>query len=72
MRTTILREFRFDAHKLLRLVQGSLTTQSVDAIVNAANTHLAHSGGLAAAIVRAGGAVIQQESDAWVRQHGAF
>jgi putative ATPase len=42
----------------------------VDAIVNAANSQLAHGGGVAGAIVRRGGRVIQDESDAWVRQHG--
>ncbi len=54
----------------LRLVHGDLTEEHVDAIVNAANAHLAHGGGVAGAIVRRGGREIQQESDAWVRQHG--
>lgn len=44
--------------------------QPVEAIVNAANEYLAHGGGVAAAIVRAGGRVIQEESDQWVRDHG--
>ncbi len=52
------------------VVQGDITQQHVDAIVNAANEHLAHGGGVAAAIVRAGGRVIQDESDDWVRRHG--
>ncbi len=54
----------------LRIVQGDLTQEPVEAIVNAANEYLQHGGGLARAIVRRGGRVIQQESDAWVREHG--
>ncbi len=54
----------------LWLKQGDLTLEAVDAIVNAANEHLAHGGGLAAAIVRRGGPAIQAESHAWVAQHG--
>lgn len=52
------------------MVQGDLPTQRVDAIVNAANETLQHGGGVAAAIVRAGGSVIQQESTEWVMEHG--
>ena len=49
---------------------GDLTTQDVDAIVNAANTSLQHGGGVAAAIAVAGGKTIQDESDEWVDRHG--
>ncbi|MCB9933064.1 MAG: macro domain-containing protein [Planctomycetes bacterium] len=55
---------------LLSVVQGDLTLQQVDAIVNAANEQLHHGGGVAGAIVRAGGAIIQTESNAWVKTHG--
>ncbi len=54
----------------VELLQGDITEQQVDAIVNAANAHLQHGGGLAAVIVRKGGEQIQRESDAWVAQHG--
>lgn len=49
--------------KVLRVVQGDLTTRKVDAIVNAANSLLQHGGGVAGAIVRKGGQIIQEESD---------
>ncbi len=50
--------------------QGDLCAERVDAIVNAANGQLAHGGGVAAAIARAGGPAIDEESAAWVREHG--
>jgi O-acetyl-ADP-ribose deacetylase (regulator of RNase III) len=50
--------------------RGDLTQEECDAIVNAANSHLAHGGGVAGAIVRRGGAQIQDESNAWVRKFG--
>jgi O-acetyl-ADP-ribose deacetylase (regulator of RNase III) len=49
--------------RTVRLVQGDITERDVDAIVNAANSHLKHGGGVAGAIVRKGGQIIQDESD---------
>jgi len=48
---------------ILRLGLGDITERNVDAIVNAANKHLQHGGGVAGAIVRKGGSIIQQESN---------
>lgn len=49
--------------RTFRLVQGDITERDVDAIVNAANSYLQHGGGVACAIVKKGGQVIQDESD---------
>lgn len=49
--------------RVLRVVKGSIADEKVDAIVNAANERLKHGGGVAGAIVRAGGYSIQVESD---------
>ena len=46
----------------LEVRQADVTKLDVDAIANAANTELRHGGGVAGAIVRAGGSSIQDES----------
>jgi O-acetyl-ADP-ribose deacetylase len=48
----------------VEVLDTDITTLDVDAIANAANTDLAHGGGVAGAISRAGGPAVQQESDA--------
>src|SRR5690348_17287305 len=47
----------------IEALQADITKLEVDAIANAANTDLRHGGGVAGAIVRAGGRSIQDESD---------
>jgi len=54
----------------ITIVKGDITDQDVDAIVNAANEYLKHGGGVALAIVRRGGDVIQRESDEQIRRRG--
>lgn len=48
--------------KKFMLVRNSIIEEKVDAIVNPANEHLAHGGGVAGLISRAGGPEIQKES----------
>ena len=66
----VLLETILPSGQTLQLVQGDITVETTDAIANAANEHLQHGGGVAWAIVRRGGDVIQRESDEWVRTHG--
>src|SRR3954471_12728129 len=48
----------------IEVLDTDITALAVDAIANAANTRLAHGGGVAGAISRAGGPAVQEESDA--------
>ncbi len=68
--STIRATYPLSPKTRLDIAQGDLTQEPVDAIVNAANKHLAHGGGVAGAIVSKGGRSIQRESDDWVSQHG--
>ena len=68
--SVIQQTFQLPSGLRLEIAQGDLTQEGLDAIVNAANSRLAHGGGVAGAIVRRGGATVQKESDAWVREHG--
>ncbi len=68
--STVIVELTMPSGQKIQVRQGDLTAEATDAIVNAANGHLAHGGGVAGAIVRRGGAVIQEESAAWVATHG--
>ena len=53
-------------------MRGNLLEEPVDAIVNAANGHLAHGGGVAAIISRAAGPALQAESASLVEKSGPF
>jgi O-acetyl-ADP-ribose deacetylase (regulator of RNase III) len=66
----VITEYALPNGGALQIVQGDLTQEKVDAIVNAANAQLQHGGGVAGAISRRGGPQIQAESSAWVREHG--
>ncbi len=58
------------AERIFKVVHGDITQEETDAVVNAANSLLKHGGGVAGAIVRKGGEVIQRESDRIVREKG--
>jgi O-acetyl-ADP-ribose deacetylase len=66
----IVTERALPSGQILQIVQGDITEETTDAVVNAANSQLQHGAGVAGAIVRKGGPVIQMESDAWVQAHG--
>ena len=55
---------------ILRVVQGDISTFQGDAVVNAANNHLRMGTGVANALLAAGGGIIQEECDAYVRREG--
>ncbi len=67
----VLKEITLPSNQALQIVQGDLTLEEVDAIVNAANEYLEHGGGVAWAIVMRGGDVIQEESNQWIQQYGS-
>jgi O-acetyl-ADP-ribose deacetylase (regulator of RNase III) len=66
----VIREHIFSSEQILQIAQGDITTETTDAIVNAANRYLEHGAGVAGAIVRKGGSQIQAESRQWVLDHG--
>jgi O-acetyl-ADP-ribose deacetylase len=46
----------------IEVLEADITTLAVDAIANAANTQLLHGGGVAGAVSRAGGPILDRES----------
>ncbi len=68
--STLVAEYQTGSGQTIQVRHGDLTAEDTDAIVNAANSWLAHGGGVAGAIARQGGTVIQAESDRWVQEHG--
>lgn len=67
----LINERSLPSGQKLQIVQGDLTEEKVDAIVNAANAQLQHGGGVAGVITRRGGPSIQRESNTWIQEHGS-
>ena len=67
---TLLAERLLPSGQMIQIVQGDITIEEVDAIINAANEYLQHGGGVARNISKKGGATIQNESNAWVLKYG--
>ena len=63
MTTQLIDEIIMSNDKIIRLIKGDITDQNVDVIVNPANSYLKHGGGVAGAILRKGGKIIQTESN---------
>ena len=62
--------FKTREGKRICVFQGDITKHKVDVIVNAANNQLWLGGGVAGAILQAGGKIIQNECDEHVRKYG--
>ncbi len=58
--------------RVFEVVIGDLLREPVEALVNAANGHLAHGGGVAAAIARAAGPALEEEGDRIVARRGVI
>jgi O-acetyl-ADP-ribose deacetylase (regulator of RNase III) len=70
MTSEVVARQEFPGGRRFEVVLADLLAEPSDAIVNAANGHLAHGGGVAAAISRAAGPELDREGDAIVRARG--
>lgn len=67
---TTIKTLSFPGGRTFTAALCDLLEESTDAIVNAANGHLAHGGGVAAAIARAAGPELDREGNRIVRERG--
>jgi O-acetyl-ADP-ribose deacetylase (regulator of RNase III) len=66
----VVRQVEIQQGRVFEVVTGDLLAEKTDTIVNAANSNLAHGGGVALAIARAAGISLVEESNRIVREHG--
>jgi O-acetyl-ADP-ribose deacetylase (regulator of RNase III) len=66
----LIHEYKSAEGKVIQVRDGDMTKETVDVIVNAANKQLDHASGLAGAIVKNGGEMIQIESDIYISENG--
>jgi len=66
----IIGQRNYPGGRVFQAVIGDLLDEPTDAIVNAANGHLAHGGGVAAAIADAAGSALEDEGDRLVKERG--
>jgi len=69
-RSELWYEYEYLGGQILQVRIGDITDESVDVIVNEANSNLQHSRGIAGAIAQRGGRDIQHQSDRWIRKYG--
>jgi len=69
-KSNLLSEIKTPEGVAIQVRHGDMTTEEVDCIVNAANASLDHASGLAGAIIKKGGKVIQDESDLHIAKFG--
>lgn len=68
-KSTLKKEFK-NNNQVVQLRIGDITEEDTDAIVNAANSRLDHSAGVAGAIVNKGGYSIQKECNDFIQKNG--
>lgn len=66
----VLKTYKTAEGLAIHVYMGSIIRLDVDCIVNAANSHLMHGGGLAAVIADAAGTAFNRESYDYVKSHG--
>jgi O-acetyl-ADP-ribose deacetylase (regulator of RNase III) len=67
---TILRTITSPIGIEIKLIEGDITLADAEAIINPANSQLAHGGGLAGLLSRKAGPALQAESTLWVKENG--